>query len=79
MTQVVSLEGKVIEDVKDLEGLTVKVLRACADGLLIEVGGKRFWVVADYDCEYVDCSGDSDPTPLLRVEPDYEEGDVYEG
>jgi len=72
-----SLEaGKSLEDIKDLEGLTVKVVRACDDGLLIEVGGKRYWVAADYDCEYVGCIGDSDPTPLLMLEPDYEDEEV---
>jgi len=57
--------------VRDLEGKTVKVLEADEEYLKVEVGGKVYYIVPDYDCEYWDCSGPNDPSaPYLRIVDD---------
>ena len=64
-----------IEDVGDLEGLTVKVVKAGEDELVIEVpGGKRYRVYPDIDCGFWDgdVCADPDYTLLLNID---EEGE----
>ena len=66
MTQVLIRD---IRDIGDLEGLTVKVVEACEDELVIEVGGKKLRIQPDYECYFHDCSGPEDPSsPFLVLE-----------
>ncbi|MCD6417630.1 hypothetical protein J7M00_02460 [bacterium] len=54
---------------KDLEGKSVKILRASEDEIVIEVGGRKYRIEPDYECYYYDCSGPEDPSsPFLVIE-----------
>jgi len=58
-----------VESIYDLKGKTVKILEASEGELLIEVGGRKYYIVPDYECIYEDCSGPDDPSePYLKLE-----------
>jgi len=58
-----------VVSIEELKGKTVKVLEASEDGLVIEVGGRRYRIMPDYECYYYDCSGPEDPSsPFLVIE-----------
>jgi len=62
-----------VESIEDLRGKTVKVLEASEDGLVIEVGGKKYRIDPDYECYYYDCSGPEDPSSPFLVIREVEE------